>query len=546
MFNPRQIFQIIEALLELFLTASGPSAILPSNRKLQCFEHRKFIHVCQDVNGLPEDVLFLLFIEDAFCRAYADIVAMLHEKLYHDVILKHRALTTVTQCIIKKPEQEHRLLTILIDKLGDTDKQTTAKVIQQIFHLIESHPAMTGVIIDHLWSYISSRSIFPESAVKKAKSTDVPGQQHHYYYALVTLTQIPCLSPFRQDTKEKSRICSKLFSYYVKLLQWFMKADEKNHLCSKKNKNKGQSPEQKVSKYDRFEKVAAMIIHGIRKIIPCMLKFSQKDESTMDVLKTELSVLYSLIDHSVIPSGKKQKSSSSASNWNQTLQTLSLLFQIIQTLHNAKGTEVQSFRDKFIKTIQGVILDGRVILTSLNRQFHFLQLIRRILQEMILVPGDNPCNLGAAWIIVHRLLQVSAICHEPSFICYVLGMFWECMQTSGRFLIHVKQTYLHKEHEKIDLGFPYIFGLLMHHYHPSVRKMAGKILGAISSAGGGIQGCMIDLDSMNEFESLSVSNFMETITKRHIATTKAIKKKKALSKGKVDAEMQSDDEIIDQ
>lgn len=71
------------------------------------------------------------------------------EILSKDTVARIRAIatSTVQYLLLKKPEQEEVLLTLLVNKLGDEDGSNAGKAVKLLEKLLEAHPAMKLVVI---------------------------------------------------------------------------------------------------------------------------------------------------------------------------------------------------------------------------------------------------------------------------------------------------------------------------------------------------------------------------------------------------------------
>ena len=66
------------------------------------------------------------------CR-YAAFIGMLEEASRDNLeFLKEKALKAIAQLLLAKPEQEARLLSALVNKLGDPSRKLASKVISHL------------------------------------------------------------------------------------------------------------------------------------------------------------------------------------------------------------------------------------------------------------------------------------------------------------------------------------------------------------------------------------------------------------------------------
>lgn len=372
---------VLSSIFHLFLTSTdNPNSILPPNRKLKCMEHRYQISSSNEEH--KNLLIFCWFIEDIFCRAYAEVVSVLKTLLHDDLTyIKHRALDMATQCLISNPEQEQYLLSIIIDKFADSNNQTCSKVIQSLSKVVESHSNMIPVIVDNVCEFVFG------GLTKSNKST------HFSYYSIIFLTRIP------MNIEQSSETYSKLMAYYLKMLHHF-------------SLETGQSTTNPLG----TEKIIAYLFKGIKKILP-------RVDLEMQSLKDEISSIYRLIEK--------------GSNWNMSLQALCLLFNVTKL---SGGNELL----KFLDTFYSMILNENIQSSSLMKQFNFLQLSRKIIL-MLVERNSTKGKSSSPWYIVHRLMQVGIIFREVPFICYTLGILIECLNISQYFRQIVISTIDEKE-----------------------------------------------------------------------------------------------------
>jgi ribosome biogenesis protein MAK21 len=391
---------------------------------------------------IPDNVLFAFFIEDAFCRAYADVVQVIRHQIYNDPVLqtKHRAIAMITQCLIRRPEQEKTLLTILVDKLGDPSKQTASKAISQIFHLLDTHPSMALVVVSYVWQFIS---------------THPPVHSDLRSYALNVLTNIPFLPPFRHHSQQRVSLFSCLLDHYLKFLHWVSN----------------------IESSASTEKVTAMILKGIGRVFPVVISHSDTGSEALKSLQGQLDALYEM--------------TGATHQWSKSLQALCLLHSI-----SLQSETAPSIRERFLETIKKAIHDPRLVSASMDHQFQFLTLVKNVIASL----KDN--QLPLIW----RLLTTAIFCHEPQVICYALGILSETMNRSNSLRLQATES----------IRAQGIYRHLLTHYHPSVKRMTEKIRDSADESGN-----MLNLESFEEFSSLSTNHFLERFSMKNPKGSKA-------------------------
>lgn len=138
---------VFQALKDLFI-----SSLLP-DRKLKDLSQ-------QPLNNLPESedgysLLLFWYWEECLKLRYGHFICAL-EETSRDVSpkLKDEALKTMYELLRYKPEQERRLLTVLVNKLGDSANEAASSGIYHLTNLLSDHPNMTAVVIHKVDSFL--------------------------------------------------------------------------------------------------------------------------------------------------------------------------------------------------------------------------------------------------------------------------------------------------------------------------------------------------------------------------------------------------------
>lgn len=110
----------------------------------------------------------------SLCR-YATFISSL-ESLSLDNLefVKDRAIKTIYDLLVSRPEQESNLLSLLVNKLGDPERKLASKVGYLLTKLLTKHPAMKGVVLREV-----ERFVFRPGLTDRAR-----------YYAVVYLNQM--------------------------------------------------------------------------------------------------------------------------------------------------------------------------------------------------------------------------------------------------------------------------------------------------------------------------------------------------------------------
>jgi ribosome biogenesis protein MAK21 len=113
-----------------------------------------------DANALnhPEMTLstaLLVWYEAQIKTRYERLLEALETGLKSNVdYFKRECLQTVSELLIGKPEQESRLLAMLVNKLGDPSRATCSKAIEVLKQVMRAHPAMKIVIVREVRQFL--------------------------------------------------------------------------------------------------------------------------------------------------------------------------------------------------------------------------------------------------------------------------------------------------------------------------------------------------------------------------------------------------------
>ena len=152
-------------------------------------------------NRTIEDEQLLAWYFEDWLKKYFFSVLQILENLAADLLpyVRTQALSLISNLLRNKPEQEHNLLKLLVNKLasafssdrifldcnsmqGDGERQICSRASYHILQVLQTHPAMKAVVIREMTSLIFA----PVAASSKAKNT---ANEHVRYYAAITLNQ---------------------------------------------------------------------------------------------------------------------------------------------------------------------------------------------------------------------------------------------------------------------------------------------------------------------------------------------------------------------
>ncbi|WFC94021.1 RNA-binding ribosome biosynthesis protein mak21 [Malassezia brasiliensis] len=330
--------------------------------------------------------------EDLLKKTYFAFVQLL-ERQSHDTLLfmRKQAVTQIFMLLRDKPEQEHNLLRLLTNKLGDPDRSVASKASTHLMELLHAHPAMKSIVLRE----VSETVLRSQVVSADAKDGKARGNQHATYYGVLTLNQT-------LFTTQDAELANEVFSVYFQLFDVCLAqeaAAEKHSPVSEggardkkrwRDKKAPTSREQ-VNKAasDVDSRLLAAILTGIRRVFP----FTTLSSAALD---KHLDTLFR-ITHT--------------HSFNIAIQALQLVFQVaIGTSRDADAPQFSSqVADRYYRTLYDSLLDTRLATTS--KQAMYLNLLYKSLK------ADLDSERVKAF--VKRLCQILAL-QEPPFICGAL------------------------------------------------------------------------------------------------------------------------------
>lgn len=366
----RHALTAFEVLKELFV-----SSLLP-DRKLKTLFQRP-------LNLLPEtkdgySLLLFWYWEECLKERYERFVSAI-EEASRDVlaILKDKALKTIYALLKSKPEQERRLLSALVNKLGDPGKKAASNADFHLSKLLADHPSMKAVVIDEVDNFL-----FRPHLGLQAK-----------FYAVNFLTQIR-LSHKGDGPKAAKHLIEVYFALFKVLISDANREhgmdkcskEETRKVSSSKSNPKNTLPESHVEMDSRL---LTALLTGVNRAFP----FVSADESDK-IIETQTPILFQLV-HS--------------RSFNVGVQALMLLDKI--------STRNQIVSDRFYRALYSKLLLPAAMNSSKEEMF-----IGLLLRAM-----KNDVNLKRVAAFSKRLLQV-ALQQPPQYACGCLFLLSEVLK----------------------------------------------------------------------------------------------------------------------
>ncbi|MBA0724366.1 hypothetical protein Golax_021057, partial [Gossypium laxum] len=373
----RYAFTGFEALKELFI-----SKLLP-DRKLKTLIQRP-------VNELPEtkdgySLLLFWYWEDCLKQRYERFVVAL-EEASRDMLpaLKDKALKTMYVLLKSKPEQERKLLSSLVNKLGDPQNKGASNADYYLSNLLSDHPNMKAVVIDEVDTFL-----FRPHLGLRAK-----------YHAVNFLSQIR-LSHKGDGPRVAKRLIEVYFALFKVLISEAEKGqpvDDKSNKAvksthkSKENKRKGSGE----SHVELDSRLLSALLMGVNRAFP----YVSSNEAD-DIVDIETPILFQLV-HS--------------KNFNVGVQALMLLDKI--------SSKNQVVSDRFYRALYSkLLLPAAMNSSKASEAEMFIGLLLRAMKTDV--------NLKRVSAFSKRILQV-ALQQPPQYACGCLFLISEVLKARSQ------------------------------------------------------------------------------------------------------------------
>ncbi|KAM7480648.1 hypothetical protein LguiA_028861 [Lonicera macranthoides] len=359
-----------EALKEMFV-----SSLLP-DWKLKTLFQRPLNHLPETKDGYT--LLLFWYWEECLKQRYERFVFAL-EEASRDVlaILKDKALKTIYMLLKSKSEQERRLLSALVNKLGDPENKAASNADFHLSKLLSDHPNMKAVVIDEVDNFL-----FRPHLGLRSK-----------YHAVNFLSQIR-LSHNGNGPKVAKRLVDVYFSLFKLLTSEASgnELDKKNKDDDKKTKNSSKSKDAKSPAESHFEmdsRLLTALLTGVNRAFP----FVSSNEAD-DIIEVQTPMLFHLV-HS--------------KNFNVGVQALMLLDKI--------SSKNQIVSDRFYRALYSKLLLPTAM--SSSKEEMFIGLLLRAMKTDI--------NLKRVAAFAKRLLQIS-LQQPPQYACGCLFLLSEILK----------------------------------------------------------------------------------------------------------------------
>ncbi|XBI47006.1 hypothetical protein VPH35_111084 [Triticum aestivum] len=416
----RYAFTGFDALRELF-----EMRLLP-DRKLKSLIQRPLDILPETKDGYS--LLLFWHWEDCLKQRYEKFVIALEDAL-KDMLpsLKDKAMKTVSALLKSKSEQERRLLTALVNKLGDPERRAASSAAYLLTGLLSTHPNMKMVVIDEVDSFL-----FRPHVGLRAK-----------YQAVNFLSHI-----FLTSKGDGPKIAKRLVDVYIAVFKVLMscprdgKGEKQSKHGKKKDENgKTKGREDKVNDSNSHgnhemdppagtdlemdSRLLSALLSGVNRALPYVAS-SEVD----DIVEVQTPILFRLV-HS--------------ENFNVGVQALMLLYQI--------STKNQIASDRFYRALYVKLLSPSAVTSS--KPELFLGLLVKAMK--------NDVMLKRVAAFSKRLLQV-ALQRPPQYACGCLFILSEVLKTKPPLWTIVLQN------ESVDDGIEHFEDIVENPEDPAIAS----------------------------------------------------------------------------
>ncbi|KAL9304238.1 hypothetical protein ACSQ67_021501 [Phaseolus vulgaris] len=255
-----------EALQELFI-----ASLLP-DRKLKTLVQRPLKHLPETKDGYS--LLLFWYWEECLKQRYERFVGAL-EEASRDMLpaLKNKALKAIYVLLSRKSEQERKLLSALVNKLGDPDNKAASNADFHLSNLLSDHPNMKAVVIGEVDSFLFRPHLGPRSQ----------------YHAINFLSQIR-LTNKGDGPKVAKRLIDVYFALFKVLITGAI-SNQKLDKSGKGNAKEDKSKELSESHVELDSRLLSVLLTGVNRAFP----FVSSNEAD-DIVDVQTPVLFQLAE----------------------------------------------------------------------------------------------------------------------------------------------------------------------------------------------------------------------------------------------------------
>eukprot|EP01125_Pyxidicula_operculata_P019539 TRINITY_DN709_c1_g2_i1.p1 TRINITY_DN709_c1_g2~~TRINITY_DN709_c1_g2_i1.p1 ORF type:complete len:997 (+),score=340.08 TRINITY_DN709_c1_g2_i1:79-3069(+) len=306
----RESMMAIESLKDLFM-----GNLLP-DRPMISFHQRPL-----QSDKMTDNHLIAWYFEDQIKSRYSSFVKILDSGT-HDTLVHYREsmIKCIFDLLCAKPEEEHFLLNVLVNKLGDLEKKIASKIIYLLTLILEQHPNMKIVIAREIENFLHRPNLSARAQ----------------YYSIIYLNQL-------EFNSSNAELAEKLISIYFSVFTQMLGVKQSK-------KSDGDKKEIVITKKKVDQRMLSALLTGVNRAFP----FAKNKDS--EVYNQYLDTLFTIIH---------------ISNFSKSSQALQLVWQVMHAQKNVS--------DRYYRAIYAKLFANDIFVTS--KQTLFLNLLFKTMKN---------------------------------------------------------------------------------------------------------------------------------------------------------------------
>lgn len=205
-------------------------------------------------------------LSSSFCDAHN-----LYQTLTHDTLpyMRLQSLQFLSMLLTSQPEQEHNILKLLTNKLGDSERSVASRASYHLLNLLQAHPGMKGILVREVADLILKPPSHPKPQAKSsgsATSKGIAGSKsagnastanvNARYYGIVTFNQIVLSSKIKSDKEVANKLIEVYFEVFRTILgEGKSEAETEQDGAPDTRDGKGREEKRKLREKDKLRKL---------------------------------------------------------------------------------------------------------------------------------------------------------------------------------------------------------------------------------------------------------------------------------------------------
>lgn len=405
--NRRRNESVITALKDLFL-----------ENLLQNKKYIPFISVYPSLKeNHTDDDLIKAYYDDKLHNLYSKVITMLENCVINEPMakIKKKKMDLLYEMIAKQPEGEEKILTILINKLGDPMTEISNHAILLLKNLQKENMKMSLVLFNNV------KTFYLQSTRQNSK-----------LYSLVYMTQMAIPYNFPSFLEESIK-------FFFELFNKFSESSTQEGKDSKEAEN--------------IEKSLSLIVKRINALFKYVKGENTQIEKIKTIINEKLSVLFKLSHN----------------------KSLKLSIEILKLLFGIISTQDESFSDRYYKSLYDLVSnfslsiskhlkDGlKLIMLSIaydTKIPRICSFIKRLLEMSL---HSEPPYIICILIMISQIIRTKK-------------KLWKCIEKPQQYPSFYDQSKRDPQFAGGEISFFNELYILTNHYHPSVKRMSKFII----------------------------------------------------------------------